>query len=295
MSIVVEAFGEQAEFAACEAVQEAVCGPGARTLLTVPMLVAVHRSGGMVLGAYDDTDPTPTLSGCLVDLVAEGRDRTARLTGFHGVLPGHRGRGIGYRQRCRERELLLEAGTTVVRWAIDPLRSAEAYFALNKLGAVGIAYERDLYGRLDDVRNRGLATDRLVVEWRLDAPRVCALVDREAAPYHFQLGLEGMEVVSKTASVAGSRLRRLQGFADRVGSDVVLAEIPEDLDRLRLADADLARDWRTGTRDLFETFIGSGYTVTGFVHQGGRSFHLLERADRGTILDRADEDRPEGR
>ena len=166
----------------------------------------------------------------------------------------------------------------------------EAHIAFNKLGAVAVGYKRDLYGELHDSRNSGLATDRLTIEWWLTSPRVRAVVDRRSLPYHFSLGLDKMEVATRTA-VTGDGQRRLVKFDDSVcegitSSSVILVEIPAKLDRLRKEDIDLARDWRVRTRDIFERMFASGYIITGLVHEGGRSFHLFERASRATILER---------
>jgi predicted GNAT superfamily acetyltransferase len=131
----------------------------------------------------------------------------------------------------------------------------------------------------------GLASDRLIVEWWLDSPRVSEVINRRRLPHHFHLGLDKMEVVTKTRLVKNG-IRRLASYEETPKGKVVLVEIPADLDRLCDEDLDLARDWRLKTRNLFERLLTNGYTITGFVHEAGRSFHLLERADRKTILER---------
>ena len=166
----------------------------------------------------------------------------------------------------------------------------EAHIAFNKLGAVAISYERDLYGELHDSRNSGLATDRLIVEWWLTSPRVRAVVDHQSLPYHFHLGLDKMEVATRTV-MADTGQRHLVGFDDSVcdgitSRSVILVEIPAKLALMREEDIDLARDWRVRTRDIFERMFDSGYIITGLVHEGGRSFQLFERASKATILER---------
>ena len=286
MSIIVEPLVTRDGFAACEAVQAAVLGASMEPLVRMPMLVGIHRSGGMVLGAYEDTDPVPRLYGCLIDLVAAGRQRS-RLTVFCGVVPDRRGNGVAVALRREERAMLRAQGVQIVRWAVDPLRSVDAYVALSKLGAVGVAYERDLYGQLIDPANRGLATDRLVLEWRVDSPRVAAILDGGLPPLHLRLGLDKMDVISRTGVLDGG-LRRFRGFRSQAASDVLLAEIPEDLDLLRGRDEEAARIWRVGTRDLFETLLEKGYLVTGFVHEAGRSFHVLERLEKAVLWERTE-------
>ena len=168
---------------------------------------------------------------------------------------------------------------------VDPLRGAQAHFAFNKLGAIATSYERDVFGELSDSSNVGLATDRLAVEWWIACPRVSEIVDQGRLPFHYSYGFDRMEVVTKTG-VTESGVRRLQKVEAGFRSDVLLFEIPVDLDRVRESDPDLARDWRIKTRDAFELLFAGGYILSGFVHEAGRSFHLFERAEKGSLLTR---------
>jgi predicted GNAT superfamily acetyltransferase len=286
MAIVVEPIVDLDGFSACAAVQRIVLGEEDPIPLPVAALVGVQRSGGLVLGAYDNTDPTPQLLGCLVDLVAAGKT-AARLTLFHGVVPQRRNRGAGTALRRDERKRLRDARIAVVRWAIDPLDSVEAYVALSKLGALGVAYERDLFGHREDPVGAGLATDRMVIEWRLDAPRVAAIVDAGAPPAHLRLGLDRMDVITRTRLVSGGG-RRFLGFRAQSEGELLLAEIPVAMDRLRADGGEVARDWRLGTRELFESLLARGYVVTGLLHTGGRSFHVLEQRSKEELLDRVE-------
>jgi predicted GNAT superfamily acetyltransferase len=46
--------------------------------------------------------------------------------------------------------------------------------------------------------------------------------------------------------------------------DVILVQIPPDLNAIKKVDLNLARGWRESTRDIFETYFWRGYTITGF-------------------------------
>jgi predicted GNAT superfamily acetyltransferase len=177
------------------------------------------------------------------------------------------------------------------RWTIDPLRGLEGHIAFNKLGAIAVGYERNIYGQLRDSTNEGLASDRLIVEWWLTSPRVNAVVDNQVPPYHFHLGLDKMEVATRT-TLTDDGYRRLIKFNDSVCNGITksaaaLIEIPANLDSMRLTNIDLARDWRLKTRDIFEQMFNASYIITGLVHEGGRSFQLFERESKPTILERS--------
>lgn len=285
MTIVFKPLSAPRDLASCVSLQADTCDGS--PFLAVPALVAVARGNGLILGAVDDED---TMHGAIVDIASADGGHISWLTAFYAVSENERNKGVGTKLRYHERDFGIERGVPLTRWAIDPLRGLEAHIAFNKLGAVAVSYERDLYGEMHDRRNSGLATDRLIVEWWLTSPRVKAVVDREVLPYHFHLGLDKMEVATRTA-VTENGFRRLVKFDDSVcdgiiTSAVILVEIPAKLDSMRAGDIDLARDWRLRTRDIFERMFESGYIITGLVHEGGRSFQLFERASKATILER---------
>ena len=285
MNLVVDRLISPEAFSTCERLQQEIGESDERQILPVHLLVALQRNGGFVLGAYDAEVEPPRFCGCLIDLAGRYDANPSCFTLFHGVQREVRNRGIGFKLRVKEREECRKDGVGLIIWTLDPLRSLEAHFALNKLGAVAVSYERHLYGELSDLANRGLATDRLTIEWWIDSPRVSAVIDHGELPPHFHLGLNHMEVVTKTG-LAGSGMRRLVSFEDEPGNAVILVEIPVDLDRLRALDPALARDWRIKMRDVFEVLLPRGYIVSGFVHEAGRSFHLLERSVKEVVLKR---------
>lgn len=285
MTIAIEPLTSHESLLACERLQRKTASEG-REVLPAALLVAVGRSGGILLGAYDGDGESPPLCGCLIDLVSRYENSPARLTLVHTVAKEARNRGIGYLLRAKEREACRSEGAKVVTWTIDALRSAEAHFAFNKLGAIAVAYERNLFGERGEPGSHGLARDRLAVEWWIDSPRVSAILDHGELPPHFRLGLDRMDVATRTA-LAESGLRRLIGLKEDLRSDLVLVEVPTDLDAMWGLDPALARDWRLKTRECFERLFAAGYIACGFVHEAGRSFHLLERVPRDVFRKRA--------
>ncbi len=286
MTIVIRPLSLPREFATCQTLQSDACEGS--LFLAVPVLVAIRQSNGLILGAFDDQE---TMHGAIVDVASADEKPLCLFTAFYAVIVDKRNKGIGTKLRYRERDLAITKGAVLIRWAIDPLRGLEGHVAFNKLGAVAVSYERDMYGELRDSSNEGLATDRLIVEWWLTSPRVNAVVDSQVLPYHFHLGLDKMEVATRTV-LTDDGYRRLVKFDDSVchgitKSAAVLIEIPAKLDSMRLVSIDLARDWRLRTRDIFEQMFNAGYIITGLVHEGGRSFQLFERKSKSTILERS--------
>jgi predicted GNAT superfamily acetyltransferase len=133
------------------------------------LLAALARNAGSVIGAFAGDELVGFTYGFL------GSDTT---TVYHysqvaAVLPGWQGRGVGRGLKYSQRDYVLSTGVTVMRWAFDPVRTHNAYFNFDVLGAAGRWFTRDLYGVEDSGRDPGMRTDRLIVEWDLagDRPR----------------------------------------------------------------------------------------------------------------------------
>ncbi|UJP11721.1 GNAT family N-acetyltransferase [Microbacterium sp. KUDC0406] len=126
--------------------------------LNTNLLSALARNGGSAVGVHTD-------DGELVGFAYgfAGRDRAGN--DFHYsqaavVAPGHQGAGVGRLLKSAQRDIALEWGQRRMRWTFDPSLARNAHFNFSTLGAEGIGYEDDYYGRP--------GTDRIVVEWALD-------------------------------------------------------------------------------------------------------------------------------
>lgn len=285
MNIAIESLTSCEAFAACDRFLREMEDSKKYPLLPEWVLASICQSGGLILGAYDQDLGRPPLCGCLIDLVARGSGYSSRFTLCEGVAKAERNRGIGYRLREREREICRHDGVELVTWTLDPLRSREAHFVFNKLGAV--ATDSREYGsrRPQDDRYWDSGRKRLTVEWWINSPRVSSVIDARRLPHHFRLGLDQMEVVTKTG-LSEEGIRRLVSLNDTFTGDVLLVEIPVDVERSWQVAPEVVQDWRQKAESLFEELFAKGYIVSGFVHEGERSFHLLEREEKGTILRR---------
>ncbi len=293
MTIEVSALAAWDDLVACERFQRQLLGePPGGALLGVPALRAIVECGGLVLGVRANR-VTPELVAAAVDLPGTYERFPALFSLFFAVAETSRGQGVGQALRLAERRAALALGVEVVRSWVDPLRSREGHVWWDRLGAIGTGYERNVLGDLADRVHRGLATDRVSVEWWLRSPRTSALLESGRPAAHLRAPLHEMAVVTRTAADA-SGLRILAGTERREGAEHVLFEIPSDIDRLREENPAEARRWRLETRDAFEWLVGSGYLFVGLLHEGGRSFHVLEKAGRSTVLGRDEDGRVVG-
>jgi len=82
-----------------------------------------------------------------------------------GVLPQYRNTGLGRRLKMHQRENALARGIELIEWTFDPLEVKNAYFNIERLGAIVRRYVRNQYGASSSPLARGLPTDRCVAEW----------------------------------------------------------------------------------------------------------------------------------
>ena len=138
----------------------------------VTYVIADH-TGGQVLGAFDG-DLMVGFTKAFVGL----HDHTPYLhSHMAAVLPSYRDRRIGRQLKLFQREDSLRRGIRLIEWTFDPLETKNAHFNLNRLGAISRRYIPNFYGITTSPLHRGMPTDRLLVEWHLDSPRVVAAIN----------------------------------------------------------------------------------------------------------------------
>jgi len=155
---------------------------GEHQLVPREMLRALPESGNVPYGAFD--------GGRIVGYVlgwagVEVRDGLHVHSHMLAVRPGLRHAGVGYALKLAQRAAALEQGIGVVRWTFDPMIARNAWFNVGKLGAVCDRFERNFYGEMTDLVNRGERSDRFVVRWDLErepGPREVRPVARVEVP-----------------------------------------------------------------------------------------------------------------
>lgn len=186
----VRALHRLEEFHACVDLQRRVWGFDEADLVPVRMFVVAHKIGGQVFGAYDGG----TLAGYCLALPG---DRNGHLY-FHShmlaVAPEYRDQGVGRSLKLRQREDGMARGFALMEWTFDPLESKNAYFNLERLGAIARRYVPDQYGRTSSALHAGLPTDRLVAEWWFGSRRVAQVLGGQGA---------AAEITRRVAAPAG--------------------------------------------------------------------------------------------
>jgi predicted GNAT superfamily acetyltransferase len=98
------------------------------------------------------------------------------------VQPEFRNAGVGRRLKLAQREDALKRSIRLMEWTFDPLEIKNAFFNIEKLGAITRSYTPNFYGVSSARIQGGRPTDRLHAEWWLDSERVVKAVAGRRAP-----------------------------------------------------------------------------------------------------------------
>lgn len=171
--IELRALTESRQFQEAVELQKTVWGFNDVELLPVRLFVVATKVGGQAFGAYDG-------SGMVGFLLAIPGLKPGGGSYLHshmlGVLAEYRNKGVGRMLKLRQREDALGRGIGLVEWTFDPLELKNAFFNMERLGAIVRRYVENQYGTTTSPLHGGLPTDRCVAEWWLASPHAEAVI-----------------------------------------------------------------------------------------------------------------------
>lgn len=266
------------EMAEVEELQR-IIWPGSETeVVPLHMLITAAHNGGLVLGAFQGGKMVGFVFGFPGLYQVPDGPRIKHCSHMLGVLPGWRNSGIGFALKRAQWQVIRKQGIDRITWTYDPLQSHNAHLNIARLGAVCNTYLREVYGKLRDELNAGLASDRFQVDWWVNTQRVERRLGKHPRR---ELGLSHYESahtphIYQVTTGADTFIRPPEQFTIP-SSAMLLAQIPSDMTQIRQNDFPLARAWRALTRQVFEKCFAQGYLVTDFVYDKAsrRSYYVL--------------------
>ncbi len=238
-NIQIRACHNLQEYDRCVELQQLVWGFTEAELVPKEIMVVAAGSGGQVFGAFDGA----RMVGFLLGFAGYRKGSFYVHSHMLAVLPDYRDKGVGRRLKLKQREDALARGAELVEWTFDPLEAKNAYFNIERLGAIVRRYIPNKYGRTTSPLHGGLPTDRLVAEWWLRTPRVEAIIN---------------------------------GRPPGRSSDSQRIVLPAEVGELKKRDPQAAERLQTEVREQFRHWLERGYAVTGFALHEGRGTYLLE-------------------
>jgi predicted GNAT superfamily acetyltransferase len=227
------------EFADAVRLQRQIWGFDDIELLPMRLFVVASKIGGQVLGAFEGQ---AMVAFCLC-IPGLKRDGTSYLhSHMLGVLPRFRNTGLGRRLKLQQREYALRRGIELIEWTFDPLEIKNAYFNIERLGAIARRYVHNQYGTTSSPLHGGLPTDRLVAEWWIRSTRAAAGAKGER--------FEQPEVQERIA-------------------------VPSDIAEIRRHEPSRAREIQAVIGELLDLHFRAGLAVTGFEKDERAGTYLL--------------------
>jgi len=172
--LTVRALATQPEFEDAVRLQKEIWGFKDIELLPMRLFIVATKVGGQAFGAYDGNS---MVGFCLAIPGLKAGGKSYLHSHMLGVIPEYRDKGVGRRLKLKQREDAIERGIHLVEWTFDPLEIKNAYFNIERLGAVVRRYVRNQYGTTTSHLHGSLPTDRCVAEWWIESPRVEALLN----------------------------------------------------------------------------------------------------------------------
>lgn len=157
----------------CVALQKEVFALPDIEISPVRHFIVSRQAGGFTLGAFAGE----LLIGFVLSVPAFFGDERFFYSHMAAVKRDFQSSGIGAKLKWAQRETALEKGVKYIKWTFQPVQSRNAYFNLEKLGAIIKHYEPNFYGTDystsgDQTKNIGLDSDRLFAEWQLEDEKV---------------------------------------------------------------------------------------------------------------------------
>lgn len=228
-----------AEFQEAVRLQQEIWGFDDIELLPVRLFVVATKVGGQAIGAFDGG----RMIGFLLAIPGlKGGGGEYLHSHMMGVLAPYRNAGVGRMLKLKQREEALERGLKLVEWTFDPLEIKNAYFNMERLGAVVRRYVLNQYGTTTSHLHGGLPTDRCVAEWYIASDRAAAIIAGKPLP--------PAEILARIA-------------------------VPADIDAIRRDEPKRAREIQKDISERFLDYFDRKWAVIGFERSATEGTYLL--------------------
>ncbi|MGI8495842.1 MAG: GNAT family N-acetyltransferase [Pyrinomonadaceae bacterium] len=139
-------------------------------------LIVTKHAGGFTLGAFAGGK----LVGFVLSVPAFQGEQRYFYSHMTAVLQEFQSCGVGAKLKWAQRKRALAENIKFIKWTFQPVQARNAFFNLEKLGAIIHHYEPNFYGTDystigNTSENIGLDSDRLFAEWHLESEKVVAL------------------------------------------------------------------------------------------------------------------------
>jgi predicted GNAT superfamily acetyltransferase len=231
------------EFTDAVKLQKAIWGFDEIDLLPVRLFVTASKIGGHSFGAYDGDR---MVGFCIAIPGIKPGAKSYLHSHMLGVLKEYRDAGLGRKLKLAQRVDAIRQDLDLIEWTFDPLEIKNAFFNIERLGAIVRRFVLNQYGITSSPLNAGLPTDRCYAEWWLEADRVTAL-------------LEGREMPRRDV--------------------VARISITNDIYAIKANDFTRAREIQKRVAEQFLEYFSNDLAVTGFERSAENGTYLFSASE----------------
>ncbi len=237
--IEIRQLKENSEFVDAVNLQKAIWGFDEVDLLPVRLFVTASKIGGHSFGAYDGDR---MVGFCIAIPGIKAGAKSYLHSHMLGVMKEYRDAGLGRKMKLAQRDDAIRQGIDLIEWTFDPLEIKNAYFNIERLGAIVRRFVLNQYGTTSSPLNAGLPTDRCTAEWWLESDRVKAILDGRS--------VDRPEAVGRIS-------------------------ITNDIYTIKANDFARARDIQKRVADQFLEYFAKNLVVTGFERSAENGTYLF--------------------
>ncbi|MFF2530776.1 GNAT family N-acetyltransferase [Brevibacillus sp. NPDC058079] len=272
MAITLRKLAKFSEIEQLEAMEGKIWDPS--SAIPHHMTLTMQKFGGLFLGAFDGEE----MIGFLYSFPGFTNGEPHLCSHMLGFLPEYRKQGLGVQMKWLQKDEAAAAGYSKITWTYDPLETVNGVLNIAKLGGIVRTYLPNCYGQLDDDFNRGLPTDRFLVEWFIGSNRVeSRQAGKNSTPSFEQapdlLRLELKDGIPHPIEIDLSR-----------EEPMVLLPVPAFFQDVKRTDMGVASLWREMTCELFAAYFAKGYVVTNILRDQTTVRYVLEKQPLTDIL-----------
>jgi predicted GNAT superfamily acetyltransferase len=277
IKVTIAEFRNLEDYKTCEDIQRSVWHCQDIDVVPVPLLLEIHRTGGILLGAYSSLGD---LIGFACSILGSANGVAVQHSCLLAVRMAYRNFDIGFKLITAQRKEALKQKVKSITSSFDPMLPQNAYFALGKLGAWSNAYEENYCGETTVITDRGMPTDRLTTYWNLESGAVVRRMETGPLRHDLRKELKRQPIINQLVETAPG-LMNSSSVKMNCSEEHFLFEVPYNLPEIKNRDLGMALEWQSKMRQTFRHYFKKDYVANDFfvtTHDGHlRAFYRLEK------------------
>ena len=241
--------------------QESVWGK--MSIVPVGHLIASIHNGGVVLSAIEQGSGK-VVGFCYGFAGFDKGNNPYIYSHMLAVLPDYQNFGIGRQLKLEQKKWAIKYGYNMMKWTFDPLEIRNGYLNLCKLGGTVSTYIPEFYGVMKDKVNKGLLSDRLLLEWDLNPDQKKDVIQ---APWKTYRPL--LDWTDSNGEPKPGQRYKIQNDAG------YLVAIPKDIQTIKETNLVLLNEWRLTTRQVLMSAFKAGYRLVGVERSDTIVYHYV--------------------